>query len=96
MVYWKDEDFIVQFFNYISWDLIAQKVTFIEGKWEHIVSYIGKSQVAFVFAVLICYLCLYFLYLLGIGLSPLYEGIKTDLPILPIWCRTLAISGIPS
>ena len=32
MVYWRDEGFIVQFLNYISWDLIAQKVTFSDGK----------------------------------------------------------------
>ena len=32
MVYWRDEGFIVKFLNYISCDLIAQKVTFSDGK----------------------------------------------------------------
>ena len=32
MVYQRDEGFIVQFLNYISWHLIAQKVTFSGGK----------------------------------------------------------------
>ena len=69
MVYWREEGFIVQFLNYISWDLIAQKVTFSGGEWEHNVYSIGKLKA--LLSLLFCYLCLYFFYLLGMGLSPL-------------------------